>query len=123
MTTVDLASLEDLLRSLLLTQQYQLAAQYTKRYQDIIIRVPAQTLSGQPSSPDIEGVLHAYVDLCAEELSLHESGQIPDPIWQNWKEGIIAGNRLPAVNVLWQHHFATGPYESLRKFLEKNGVL
>ena len=107
------------------TLQYLLAARYTARYQDIVSRIPPDVLYQREkmsakhwkSEPGLGSVIHAYIDLCAEELRLHRSKEIPDEVWQNWEQGIRAGMRLPAIAGMWEEFFKTGPYDELREFL------
>jgi len=113
-----------------LALKYILASQYTARYQNIVKDVPpGLLLQGDNLTQEewkkgssVVATLHAYVDLCAEELQVANAGQIPEGVWQNWKEGILAGFRIPAVQTLWKEFFQRGPYEELRKFLNANGL-
>ena len=108
------------------TLQFLLAAQYTRRYQEIVTRIPPEVLyhSGQikeeywKGKESVASTIHAYIDLCAEELRIYRAGQIPEEVWKNWEEGIQAGMRLPAVQSLWKSFFKHGPYEELRQYLK-----
>ncbi|MCG8406561.1 MAG: hypothetical protein MI923_15310 [Phycisphaerales bacterium] len=118
--------MEKQLKEIAQTLKYRLAAEYTARYQKIVMALPPKILyHKEPLSnkewqdSQVTSVLHAYVDLCAEELRMHRSGQIPDDVWESWREGILAGFRLPAVRGLWEHYYQGGPYTDLRKFLDE----
>jgi hypothetical protein len=66
----------------------------------------------------VASTIHAYIDLCAEELRVYKAGQIPDELWKNWEQGIQAGMRLPVIKTLFENFFTHGPYEELRKYLK-----
>jgi hypothetical protein len=118
--------IEDLLKQLVEVEKYRLTAECTAKYQQIVMRLPpGLLLQGDSLTKEEWGqgsttvaTLHAYVDLCAEELRLWRAGQIPAEIWQSWEEGICAGFRHPAVAALWENFFREGPYDELREFLK-----
>lgn len=63
-------------------------AEYTRRYQDIILAMPDAVFEGTAKA---EGAtlkyMQLYFDLCSEEYHLHQNGLVPDNVWDNWKEG------------------------------------
>lgn len=107
-----------------------MASQCTAKYQRIISQLPADLLlQGQTLKCDhwdeesrTIATLHAYLDLCAEELALWQAGQIPEPVWKNWEQGICAGFQIPAGTQIWNNFFKRGPYDDLRAFLESKGL-
>lgn len=64
-------------------------AEYTRRYQDIILHMPDEVFEG---TAKVDGAtlkyMQLYYDLCSEEFHLHENGLVPDDVWDNWKEGM-----------------------------------
>jgi hypothetical protein len=71
-------------------------ADYTKRYQEIVLNFPDNindpmfdfnNLSNDIKSKTIK-YMRAYFDLCSEEYDLWKEGNIEDRVWSNWKEGI-----------------------------------
>ena len=73
-------------------------AEYTKRYQDIIIRMPDEVYDGTAKFHEKEVAMYMrlYFDLCSEEYHLWQIGIIPNDVWNNWKEGMQTTlNRKP----------------------------
>jgi hypothetical protein len=71
-------------------------ADYTKRYQEIILNFPENINEAKfdySSLPEEEKnktlrYMRVYFDLCSEEFDLWRAGYIENRIWENWKEGI-----------------------------------
>jgi hypothetical protein len=71
-------------------------AEYTKRYQEIMLNLPASIANddfniNQLNSPEKDNYLkymRAYFDLCSEEYNLFLNGYIDKEIWSNWEQGI-----------------------------------
>lgn len=106
------------------TLAYLLCAEYTKRYQDILFRLPSAVFQrgttieqGSSRFSDMEGPLRAYIDLCAEELFVHEAGVIPENVWVNWAAGIRAMFNVPAIKGLWAKVCDELRYVDLKRFL------
>lgn len=71
-------------------------ADYTKRYQEIILNFPEninqqdfnyQNLS-ETDKNKVLRYMRVYFDLCSEEYDLFRAGYISERVWKNWKEGI-----------------------------------
>jgi hypothetical protein len=71
-------------------------ADYTKRYQEIVLNFPDNindpmfdfnNLPIDIKSKTIRN-MRVYFDLCSEEYDLWKTGYIDDRIWNNWNEGI-----------------------------------
>jgi hypothetical protein len=71
-------------------------ADYTKRYQEIILNFPEEI-----NEPDFDFArltpkarsktlryMRVYFDLCSEEFDLWNAGYLDSRIWNNWREGI-----------------------------------
>ena len=81
-----------------LNEQMKLScfADYTKRYQEIILNFPEciyreDFTYSQLSDSEKEKTLkymRIYFDLCSEQLFLHNQNYIEPKIWKNWEEGI-----------------------------------
>lgn len=112
------------------TLKYLLASQCTAKYQRIVSQLPADlllqgatlTFKDWENESRTIATLHAYVDLCAEEVALWKAGQIPEAVWKNWEQGICAGFQIPAVAKLWNNFFRRGPYDDLRAFLKSKDL-
>ncbi|MCJ7450074.1 MAG: hypothetical protein MUO72_20565 [Bacteroidales bacterium] len=71
-------------------------AEYTKRYQEIILNLPEEIsksdfsytkLSDEVRSKTLR-YIRAYFDLCSEEYDLWNAGYLDKRIWNYWREGI-----------------------------------
>ena len=86
-------------------------AEYTRRYQEILLRMPNTIYSGLFSTTDQEAMIYMrlYFDLCSEEYWLWKEGIIPEKTWQIWLEGMqITFNRKPFF-IAW--NFLGGMYD------------
>lgn len=71
-------------------------ADYTKRYQEIILNFPESINENdfdyEKLEPDVKEKtlrhMRAYFDLCSEEYYLSTAKRIEDPVWKEWKSGI-----------------------------------
>lgn len=88
----------------LMIQQF---SDYTKRYQEIILRFPENineasfVLSSHPKSTRTMRYMRAYFDLCFEEWYLNQRGLIDKEIWKVWKGGMEAALSKPAFGQAW----------------------
>ena len=94
-------------------------AEYTKRYQDIILAMPDDVFEG---TAIINGrtlkYMQLYFDLCSEEYNLYCKGMIPEEIWSNWKEGMCITVKTQLYNHCWKR--LSGIYnQSFYTFFEK----
>ena len=105
--------------------QYQFCVAYTKRFQDILIRLPSKALDPSDEAwkgvpPDaVAGPIRAYIDLCAEQEFMQRVGALPDEVWDLWTPGIVNMFKLPAVKATWQSMQELGGYDSLAAFLKQ----
>ena len=85
-------------------------ADYTKRYQKIILNFPEiinrQDFSFDKLPEDIRNktlrYMRVYFDLCSEEFDLWSSGYLDSRIWNNWKEGIEFACSKKAFKDAWK---------------------
>ena len=63
-------------------------AEYTKRYQEIIINMPDNVFAGTaPINDTTLKYMRLYYDLCSEEFHLYNEGLVPKDVWDNWVGG------------------------------------
>ncbi len=76
--------------------QLNFFAEYTKRYQEIILNFPESInqedfdfdkLSGEQRNKTLR-YMRVYFDLCSEEYFLWKSGHIDKETWKEWESGI-----------------------------------
>ena len=69
--------------------QLQMFAEYTRRYQEIILNMPDDIYSGEARVDErTKRYMSLYFDLCSEEYHLWKEGGIPDNVWNIWLEGM-----------------------------------
>jgi hypothetical protein len=97
-------------------------AEYTKRYQEIILNLP-EDLDDESILDDKEETtkryLRVYFDLCSEEYFLHTKKHIDDEVWDEWKKGMKASFNKKAVLKYWQKRNKS-PYKDFDKFVNEN---
>ena len=80
-----------------------LFAEYTRRYQEIIVLMPDSVYTGDAKStdPNVMKFMSLYFDLCSEEFHLRQEGFIPDKVWENWVEGMRLTVKRPIYQTSW----------------------
>lgn len=86
-------------------------ADYTKRYQEIMLNFPDNIGSSKFDFNDLPSVersrtyryMRAYFDLCSEEYELYLLGHIDPKIWKNWEQGINSSLSKKAFKKGWKH--------------------
>lgn len=82
-------------------------ADYTKRYQEIILHFPEDineesfVLSSRADYAPTMRRMRAYFDLCFEEWYLNQRNFVDKDIWNVWKEGMRAAMSKPAFRQAW----------------------
>lgn len=89
--------------------QLNFFADYTKRYQEIILNFPERVnedgfiISDQP--PEVRDrtlrYMRAYFDLCSEEYYLWRKGNLDNDTWKEWETGIKFAFSKPAFKEAW----------------------
>ena len=76
---------------------------YTRRYQEIILAMPASLTNSNARStdPDIMRHMRLYFDLCSEEFYLHDKGYFPEEIWNFWVAGMRDNLRTRIYHNSW----------------------
>ena len=85
-------------------------AEYTKRYQEIILNFPENisepTFNWNELNDDVKNktlrYMRAYFDLCSEEYDLRQGGYIDDWIWVHWEGGIKYAFSKKAFRDAWK---------------------
>ena len=95
-------------------------AEYTKRYQEIIINMPDNVFAGTaPINDTTLKYMRLYYDLCSEEFHLYNEGLVPKDVWDNWVEGMRITTNLQLYRQCWDR--LKGQYnEEFWKYFEKN---
>ena len=77
-------------------------AEYTKRYQEIILAMPDDVFAGtaQVNNTTLK-YMRLYFDLCSEEYHLYMDGQVPEDVWENWVEGMRITTNLQLYRQCW----------------------
>lgn len=79
----------------------QFFAEYTRRYQDIILRMPDNS-----NDPQWLKYMQLYFDLCSEEFYLNKIGHIDKDVWKLWVQGMEMSMGIPLFHSAWQGHLA-----------------
>jgi hypothetical protein len=107
--------------------QVTLFADYTKRYQDIMLNLPLTVTEDSFDFDQLDEVerdktlryMRAYFDLCSEELYLSISGDIEPRTWTEWEKGIKATFKFKAFRDAWiLLGFNTEFYEKFSEFAQ-----
>ena len=85
-------------------------AEYTRRYQDIILHMP-----DNDKDPRWLKYVQLYFDLCSEEYHLHEEGVINNRVWKLWVEGMQDTMKREVFRNAWKGEL--GQYYSDNKFV------
>lgn len=107
--------------------QLNFFAEYTKRYQEIILNFP-RTITEEDFNIDNLSVeekdktlryMRVYFDLCSEEYFLWQSKDISEKVWLEWESGIKYAMSRPAFNQSWEIIGAhTTYYKDFSLFIE-----
>lgn len=76
-------------------------AEYTKRYQDIILHMPIDDNDRQMLK-----CLRLYFDLCSEEYHLYKKGLIDEDVWKLWGEGMQEAMKRQSFRDAWRNHLS-----------------
>lgn len=80
---------------------------YTARYSHIMEIMPNEYYLSHPAkvSPqileDINSTIRLYIDLCSEELFLHDNHYVNDVVWDEWESGVLGAFENPFVIEFW----------------------
>ena len=106
-------------------------ADYTKRYQEIILNFPEnineKKFDFEKLTPETKAktlrYMRAYFDLCSEEYFLWKNGHIDNKVWEEWKSGIEYAMSKTAFQKAWKDHIniSTDYYQDFTDFI--NNIL
>ncbi|MGO8733758.1 MAG: hypothetical protein ACLQVM_13310 [Terriglobia bacterium] len=98
----------------------------TEHYRRIMESIPIniwlgeglQTLD-QERQNRCRDAIYRYIDLCQEQMFLHESGRVTEATWVEWESGIRCNMEVPAFKQIWHDVEVKLPesFLELRKFL------
>ena len=103
-------------------------ADYTKRYQEIILHFPENINEDNFSYNDLDEkiqdltmrYMRVYFDLCYEEYFLHKKNYIDEDVWKDWKEGMESAFSKPAFKQAWNRVVKDSFfYKDFKKFVEE----
>lgn len=101
-------------------------ADYTKRYQEIVLRFPESIneasfdLSRRDDRDKVMRQMRAYVDLCYEEWFLRRTFELHDRVWQTWNGGMDTAFSKRAFKDAWAIIKQDSEYGSdFREFLDQ----
>lgn len=85
-------------------------AEYTKRYQEIILHFPENINENNFSYDKLKKderdktmrYMRVYFDLCSEEYFLYKKGVLDEDVWKEWQEGMISAFNKPAFKYAWK---------------------
>ena len=106
-----------------------LFAEYTKRYQEIILNFPEEinddsfTIKKLPKQEYDKTMryMRVYYDLCSEEYFLHKKRHLDNDVWKEWKEGMVFAFKKKAFKDAWKiitEKSSLGPYSAFKKFVD-----
>ena len=82
--------------------QIQMFAEYTKRYQDIIMNMPKSVYEGSEEvNDDVLRYMQLYFNLCSEEYDLRSKDAISSDVWDKWLAGIQLTMSRPVYQKAW----------------------
>ena len=86
---VSMREIQNVNKKVLMQTRKMFFAEYTKRYQEIIINMPDNVFAGTASINDTTlKYMRLYFDLCSEEYHLWRQGFVKDKVWELWVEGM-----------------------------------
>lgn len=82
--------------------QIQMFAEYTRRYQDIIMNMPKSVYEGDETlDKNILRYMSLYFNLCSEEYDLYTKGAISSDVWAKWLTGFKVTMQRPIYQLAW----------------------
>jgi hypothetical protein len=96
------------LRSLSTQIRLQHYSDYTRRYQELVLKFPEEVqstdfkLEGRPDYDELMRHFRAYMDLCFEEWDLNNRKLIDPRFWEGWRAGMQFAFSKPAFKQAWK---------------------
>lgn len=82
--------------------QFQFFAEYTKRYQDLILQMPDNLDTSSIDNKNVDTFMRLYFNLCSEEYYLHSKGVIDEKVWGLWVDGIRTAMSKQQYKASWK---------------------
>ena len=91
-------------QQILSNQRINIFAEYTKRYQDIILSMPHEIYNNNEdtSNPLVLKYMMLYFNLCSEEFYLRQEKFVPSDVWDKWVEGMRITVRHAVYKAGWE---------------------
>jgi hypothetical protein len=98
----------------------------TEHYRRIMENIPVDIFLGsalESLDPELKNccrdAIYRYIDLCQEQMFLHDKGRVTDATWIEWGAGIKSNMKIPAFKLVWDDVKVKLPdsFLELRKFL------
>ncbi len=93
---------------------------FAKEYRELAATLPTKALLGEALTDEEHlqyfDEMYHYIDLCNEQIFLHNAGQISDKTWKFWKDGIASNLRRAAFERAWTEiaSRASGDFSELK---------
>jgi len=82
--------------------QIQMFAEYTKRFQEIIMNMPKSVYEDcDEVNDDVLRYMQLYFNLCSEEYDLWTKDAISPDVWEKWLSGIKLTMNRPVYRKAW----------------------
>jgi hypothetical protein len=83
--------------------QIQMFAEYTSRFQDIVLAMPKSVFDGTGVvDQDVLRYMQLYFNLCSEEFDLKTRDAINSDVWEKWRMGMATTFNLPLYQQSWE---------------------
>lgn len=97
----------------------------SREYREILKSIPIAALLNYELAPDKYAeslrAFFLYIDLCNEQVFLHEDKRISEKTWEIWSAGICSNMTLPAFAMAWAEIRSNSKsFDELDRFLKKN---
>ena len=84
-------------------RKLQMYAEYTRRYQDIFMKMPDDIYNGTASIDErTKKYMRFYFDLCSEEYHLWQGKFVKDSVWELWVEGMQIETEREIFHKAWE---------------------
>ncbi len=108
--------------SLIRQLQSQFFAEYTRRYYELMDKMPPELFDPEKSKEiklddEMLKKCRLYYDLTSEEFELHRQRRLNRRVWRFWKAGIKDMVNLPVFAKAWDEMLAFQYNEPFRRFV------
>jgi len=102
----------------------QMFAEYTKRFQEIILQMPKEVYEGNADTLDtnVMRYMDLYFNLCSEEYDLNKKGSLHPDVWKQWEEGMKLTMKQDIYKKAWikcrEKYYSEGFKDFFNQFLQ-----